>query len=152
MLNLYVDADACPVKEEIYKVAARYQLKVFIVSNKPMNVPLHPSIQMIVVAQGADEADNWIAEHADVDDIVITADIPLADRSLKKLARALSPRGEEWNEDNIGDAIATRELMTYLRQTSDIKSGPPAMEKKDKSQFLSSLDRVIQAIKKKNKI
>lgn len=151
MLNLYVDADACPVKEEIYKVAARYQLKVFIVSNKPMHVPLHPTIQMIVVAQGADEADNWIAEHAEVDDIVITADIPLADRSLKKLSRALSPRGEEWTEDNIGDAVATRELMTYLRQTSDIKSGPPAMEKKDKSQFLSSLDRVIQNIRKKNK-
>lgn len=152
MLNIYIDADACPVKEEIYKVAARYQLKVFVVSNKPMHIPLHPSLEMIVVKQGPDEADNWIAEHADTDDIVITADIPLADRSLKKFARVLSPRGEEWTEDNIGDAVATRELMTYLRQTTEIKSGPPAMEKKDKSQFLSSLDRVIQGIKKKNKI
>lgn len=148
MLILYVDADGCPVKEEIYKVAARYQLKVFVVANKRITIPLHPSIEMIVVAQGADEADNWIAEHTDLNDIVITADIPLADRSLKKLSKVLSPRGEEFTEDNIGDAVATRELMTYLRQTTDIKSGPPVMEKKDKSQFLSSLDRIIQKIKK----
>lgn len=152
MLILYIDADGCPVKEEIYKVAARYQLKVFIVANKRMTVPLHPSIEMVVVPAGADEADNWIAERADLGDIVITADIPLADRSLKKCSYVLSPHGEEFTEDNIGDAVATRELMTYLRQTSDIKSGPQAMEKKDKSQFLSSLDRVIQVIKKKHKV
>lgn len=106
---------------------------------------------MIVVSQGADEADNWIAEYIEIDDIVITADIPLADRCLKKNSKVITPRGEEFNEDNIGDAVASREIMNYLRQTTDIKSGPPPIEKKDKSQFLSTLDRVIQGIKKRNK-
>ena len=125
-------------------------MKVFVVANKRMSIPLHPSIEMIIVPEGADEADNWIADNCDLDDIVITADIPLADRSLKKCSKVISTRGEEFNEDNIGDAVATRELMTYLRQTTEIKSGPPPMEKKDKSQFLSTLDKVIQGIKKRN--
>lgn len=150
MLTIYIDADGCPVKDETYKVAARYQLKVFVVANKPLNVPLHPSIEMKVVSAGPDEADNWIAENIEEDDICITADIPLADRCLKKDARALNIRGEEFDEDMIGDAMATRELMKHLRELGEMKGGPPPFEKRDRSQFLSALDRMIQAIKRKN--
>lgn len=149
MLNLFIDADGCPVKEESYKVAARYQLQVFVVANKQMNVPLHPLIQMIKVDEGPDMADNWIAENIQENDICITTDIPLADRCLKKNARALDARGDEFTEDMIGDALATRELMKHLRESGENFGGPPPMEKRDRSQFLSSLDRIIQNIKKK---
>lgn len=151
MLNVFIDADGCPVKDETYKVAARYQLKVFVVANKRMNVPLHPSIEMVVVPEGADEADNWIAEHIDENDICVTTDIPLADRCLKKKARVLGCRGDEFTEDMIGDALATRELLKHLRELGEVKGGPPPMEKRDRSQFLSSLDQIIQSIKRKNK-
>jgi uncharacterized protein YaiI (UPF0178 family) len=151
MLNIYIDADGCPVKEETYKVAARYQLKVFVVANKGINVPLHPSIQMIVVKAGPDEADNWIAEHIEEFDICITTDIPLADRCLKKSAKVLGARGDEFTEDMIGDAMATRELMRELREMGQVGGGPPPFEKRDRSQFLSNLDRIIQFIKNKKK-
>lgn len=149
MLTLFIHADGCPVKEETYKVAARYQLKVFVVANKYINIPLHPSTEMKVVPQGADEADNWIAENIEEDDICITADIPLADRCLKKGAKVLNVRGEEFTEDMIGDAMATRELMKHLREMGEVKGGPPPFEKRDRSAFLSSLDRVIQVVKRK---
>lgn len=151
MLNIYIDADGCPVKEETYKVAARYQLSVFVVANKGINVPLHPSIQMIVVNAGPDEADNWIAEHIEEFDICITTDIPLADRCLKKKAKVLGARGDEFTENMIGDALATRELMRELREMGQIGGGPAPFEKKDRSQFLSNLDRIIQFIKNKKK-
>lgn len=150
MLNIYIDADGCPVKEETYKVAARYQLNVFVVANKPIHVPLHPSIQMIVVKAGADEADNWIAEKIEENDICITTDIPLADRCLKKQARVLGARGDEFTEDMIGDALATRELMKELREMGQVGGGPAPFEKRDRSHFLGNLDRIIQSVKKKS--
>lgn len=146
---LFIDADGCPVKEETYKVAARYQMKVWVVANKGMNVPLHPSIQMKVVAQGPDEADNWIAENITDKDICITGDIPLADRCLKKGAKALDHRGNEFTEDMIGEAMATRELMKELREMGEVRGGPSTFEKKDRSKFLSSLDRIIQKLKRR---
>jgi uncharacterized protein len=148
MLRIFIDADGCPVKEETYKVALRYQMKVFIVANKPIHIPLHPLFEMQVVAQGLDEADNWIAEKIEAFDICITSDIPLADRCLKKQARVLGHRGDEFTEDMIGDAMATRELMKHLRELGEMKGGPAPFEKRDRSEFLSSLDRVIQGIKR----
>lgn len=150
MLKIFIDADGCPVKEETYKVALRYQLPVFVVANKHMQIPLHPQIQMQVVKAGPDEADNWIAENISENDICITTDIPLADRCLKKNAKVLDARGEEFTENMIGDAMATRELMKELREMGQVKGGPPPFEKRDRSQFLSSLDRIIQAIKRKS--
>lgn len=149
MLEIYIDADGCPVKEETYKVAIRYQMKVRIVANKPLSIPPLPLFEMKVVPQGADEADNWIAENIEENDICITADIPLADRCLKKGAKVLDHRGEEFTEDMIGDAMATRELMKHLRELGEVRGGPAPFEKRDRSNFLSSLDRVIQGIKRK---
>ncbi len=148
MLKIYIDADGCPVKEEVYKVATRYQLPVMVVANKNINIPIHPSIQMQVVPYGADEADNWIFDNIEENDICITTDIPLADRCLKKSARVLDARGEEFTEDMIGDAMATRELMKHLRELGQVKGGPAPFEKRDRSNFLSSLDRIIQSIKR----
>lgn len=151
MIRIFIDADGCPVKDEVYKVAARYKLDVFVVANKPINVPLHASIKMQVVPAGADEADNWIAENISEDDICVTTDIPLADRCLKKKAYVLGARGDEFTEDMIGDAMATRELMKHLREMGEVRGGPAAFDKRDRSQFLSSLDRIIQAIARKHK-
>lgn len=150
MLNIYIDGDGCPVKEETYKVALRYQLPVTVVANKSMNIPPHPLFKMQVVKEGADEADNWIAEHIEQNDICITGDIPLADRCLEKTARVLDHRGEEFTEDMIGDAMATRELMKHLRELGEVKGGPAPIEKRDRSNFLGSLDRIIQSIKRTN--
>lgn len=149
MLRIYIDADGCPVKEETFKVAARYQLNVFIVANKSLNIPLHPSLVMITVPSGADEADNWIADNIEADDICITTDIPLADRCIKKGARVLGARGDEFTEDMIGEAMATRELMKHLRELGQMGGGPAAFHQRDRSQFLNSLDRIIQSIKRK---
>jgi uncharacterized protein YaiI (UPF0178 family) len=148
MLTIYIDADGCPVKDETYKVAARYQLKVFVVANKRINIPLHPTIEMIVVSSGPDEADNWIAENIAEHDICITTDIPLADRCLKKNAKVLGARGDEFTEDMIGEALATRELMKELREMGQVGGGPAPFQPRDRSQFLSSLDRIIQKIKR----
>lgn len=147
MLHLYLDGDGCPVKDEVYKVAERYQLSVTVVANKPMTVP--GRVAMVVVRSGhLDAADDWIAEHSAVNDIVITADIPLADRCLKRGARVLGTTGEEFTEDNVGAAMATRELMKTLRQTGEARGGPSPMDKNDKSRFLGKLDQIIQAVKR----
>lgn len=148
MLVIYIDADGCPVKDEVYKVANRYQLPVKVVANHYLNVPLNPLFERVVVASGLDEADNWIAEHIERFDICITADIPLADRCLKKQARALNVRGEEFTEDMIGHALAMRELMQELREMGQVSGGPAPFAAQDRSKFLSSLDRIIQALKK----
>lgn len=148
-MKIFIDADGCPVKEETYKVAARYQLHVFVVANKAINIPLHPTVEMVVVSQGPDEADNWIADHIEENDICITSDIPLADRCLKKKARVLGHRGGEFDEDMIGEALATRELFKHLRELGEVKGGPAAFTQKDRSEFLNSLDRIIQSIKRK---
>ncbi len=129
----------------------RYQIPVIVVANKRLNVPLHPLISMEVVSQGADEADNWIVENINPDEICITTDIPLADRCLKKSALVLGARGDEFTDDMIGEAMATRELMKQLREEGQMTGGPPPFEPRDRSKFLGSLDRIIQKLKKKQK-
>ena len=149
MLDIYIDADACPVKQEVYKVADRCELRVFVVSNATMKVPADPDrYRNITVGPGFDVADDWIAENIQAGDICITADIPLASRCLKKGAAALGPRGKPFTEDSIGDTLATRDLMSTLRETGQIGGGPPPMAKKDRSRFLDYLDQIIQRIRR----
>ena len=148
-MNIYIDADGCPVKEETYKVAARYKLKVFVVANKALHIPFEENIEMVVVNGSFDAADDWIVEKIGVGDIAITADILLADRCIKKQARVLGTKGKEFTEDSIGSAVASRELMQNLRHMGEVRGGPAPMEKKDRSQFLAQLDQIIQALKRK---
>lgn len=148
MLDLYVDADACPVKDEIYRVAERYGLKVFVVANNWMRVPDHPMIELVTVADGLDVADDWIAERAGEGDIAITSDIPLAARCVKNGARAIGPSGQPFTEDSIGDTLATRNLMTELRETGEIRGTGRPFTKQDRSKFLQTLDTTIQAVKR----
>ncbi|MGZ5278733.1 MAG: YaiI/YqxD family protein [Pseudobdellovibrionaceae bacterium] len=147
MLNIYIDGDGCAVKDETYKVATRYKMKVFVVANKRINLPLDSNVEMVVVSGGFDAADDWIADNISEGDIAITSDIPLASRCLLKKARVLGPKGNEFTEDNIGSALAMRELMTNLRHMGEMKGGPSAMDKKARSQFLSQLDQIIQSIR-----
>lgn len=146
MTDVYIDADACPVKQEVYKATKKYGLKVFVVSNSFMKTPLEDRISFVLVKDGPDEADNWIAEHAGKDDIVITADIPLADRCLKKGARVLDPRGREFTEQSIGEKLAMRDLMEQIRMGGEITGGPPPFDQKARSEFTSKLHQVIQGI------
>lgn len=148
MLDLYVDADACPVKSEVYRVAERYDLRVFVVANNWMRVPDDPMVELVMVADGLDVADDWIAERAGEGDIAITADIPLAARCIKNGARVLAPGGKPFTEESIGDVLATRNLMTELRETGEIQGGGRPFSKQDRSRFLQELDKAIQAIKR----
>jgi uncharacterized protein len=145
-LRIYVDADACPVKDEIYRVAGRHQLPVFVVSNKFIRVPQDPLIERVAVPSGPDEADNWIAERADSSAIVITADIPLASRCVKAGATVIAPNGKAFTEDSIGMALAMRDLMTDLRSAGDVTSGPRPFTPQDRSAFLSALDQAVRRI------
>ena len=138
-LRILVDADACPVKAEIYKVAERHGAEVILVSDSWLNAPRLPYIKQVVVDQGADAADDWIAEASGPDCIIITADIPLAERGLIKEAVVLSPRGKPFTKDDIGSALATRALMEQLRSTGDQMGGPPPFSARDKSMFLQAL-------------
>ncbi len=148
MLDIFIDADGCAVKDEVYKVAERYKLRVILVANKRLQIPIDPRIEMQVVGGGFDAADDWIVENSKAHDILVTSDILLADRCIKKNVRVLSAKGKEWTEDSIGSAIAGRELMTNLRHMGELRGGPSAMEKKDRSQFLATLDQIIQALKR----
>jgi len=148
LLDIYVDADGCPVKGETYRVAERYGLKVILVANSRMHVPDEGWIERIVVSGQFDAADNWIAEHVQKDDIVITGDIPLADRCLKQGARALDPRGRVFREDSIGQALATRDFLAHLRELGMDSGGPAPFERRDRSQFLQRLDEIVQAIRR----
>lgn len=148
-IKIYIDADACPVKDEVYKVAERYQILVLIVANQYMNIPIHKLFEMKVVSGGFDAADDWIVENCQANDIVITADILLADRCVKKGARVLGPKGEEFTEDNVGSAVASRELLQNLRHMGEIRGGPAPMDKKARSNFLNKLDQIIQSIRKR---
>ena len=147
-MSIYVDADACPVKEEIYRVARRYGTKVFVVANSPMRVPLEENLEFVSVSGGFDVADDWIAERARTGDIVITADIPLAGRCLEQGARVLGPTGLEFTEDAIGDALATRALLDMLRQSGDFRGGPSPFARSDRSRFLSKLDELVHAARR----
>ena len=147
-MSIYVDADACPVKEEIYRVARRYSTKVFVVSNSPLRVPREETIEFVGVSGGFDVADDWIAERARTGDIVITADIPLAGRCLQQGARVLGPTGLEFAEDAIGDALATRALLDMLRQSGDFRGGPSPFAMSDRSRFLSKLDELVHAARR----
>ncbi len=150
LLHIFVDADACPVKQEIYRVAGRFGLPVTLVANSWMRVPNERRIALEVVGDGLDEADDWIVEHLQSYDIVITADIPLASRCLKKGARVLGPTGKPFTEDNIGMTVATRDLLSELREIGEITGGPPPLNKRDRSRFLQQLDEVIQTIRREN--
>ena len=141
---ILVDADACPVKEEIYKVAFRHEVPVTLVSNSHLRIPDHPLIKRVVVGSGFDEADDWIAERAGPDTVVITADILLADRCLKAGASVLAPTGKAFTSNSIGAAIATRAIMADLRAGMDGPGGgPPPFSKADRSSFLSALDQAL---------
>lgn len=146
--TIYIDADGCPVKDETYKVARRYQLAVRVVANRQTQVPSSPLIEAVVVGKGFDEADDWIVEQAGVGDIVITADIPLAARCLQKGARVLGPKGKPFTDDSIGDAVASRELSRHLREMGVHTDGPAPMAKKDRSRFLAKLDELVNAIRR----
>ncbi len=148
MLHIFVDADACPVKKEIFRVAGRYQLEVTLVANARMRVPDEPWIALEVVGDGPDVADDWIVEHLGAHDIVITADIPLAARCVEKGARVLGPTGKVFTEDNIGAAVATRDLLDDLRSAGEMTGGPPPMQKRDRSRFLQQLDELVHSVRR----
>jgi hypothetical protein len=150
LLHIFVDADACPVKQEVYRVAGRYHLDVTLVANSWMRVPNEPWIALEVVGGGFDEADDWIVEHVLPHDIVITADIPLANRCLKEGARVIGTTGKPFTDNNIGQAVATRDLLSELRGAGEITGGPPPIEKRDRSRFLQQLDEVIQSIRRQH--
>jgi len=142
-LHIYVDADACPVKDEIYKVALRRAVAVTVVSNSPIRIPIHPLLARIVVGAGFDEADDWIAERATAASVVVTGDILLADRCLKAGASVLAPNGKPFTSASIGNAIAVRAIMADLRAGGDAIGGPAPFAKTDRSRFLSALDEVL---------
>lgn len=146
-MAVYVDADACPVKDEVYRVAGRHGVRVFVVANARLSTPRDETIEMVVVRGGFDAADDWIASRAGRGDVVVTADIPLADRCLKAGARAIGPRGDAFSEDSIGHALATRALLDMLRQSGEVSGGPSAFSKADRSRFLSKLDEVLHAVR-----
>jgi uncharacterized protein YaiI (UPF0178 family) len=150
-MPIYIDADACPVKEEVYRVARRYGIKVFVVANAPIRVPADDLIELVVVRGGFDAADDRIVESIAAGDIVITSDIPLADRCIRAGARALGPKGSEFTEDAIGDALATRALLDMLRQSGAFGGGPAPFAKADRSRFLAKLDELIHAVRKGKK-
>jgi uncharacterized protein len=148
-MSIYIDADACPVKEEVYRVARRYGIKVFVVANAPIRVPNEALIERVVVRGGFDAADDRIVEEASAGDIVITSDIPLADRCIRSGARVLSPKGVEFTEDAIGDSLATRALLDMLRQSGEFGGGPAPFARTDRSRFLGKLDELIHAVRRR---
>ncbi len=143
MTAILVDADACPVKDEVYKVAMRREVPVTIVSNSPIRIPAHPLIGRVLVSDRFDAADDWIAERAGARDVVVTADILLADRCLKAGATVIAPNGKPFTANSIGNAIAVRAIMADLRAGGDAIGGPPPFSKADRSRFLSALDEVL---------
>jgi uncharacterized protein len=147
-LRILVDADACPVKEEVYRVAFRHEASVTIVSNSPMRVPDHPLITRVVVSDGFDAADDWIAETADAKSVVVTADILLADRCIKAGASVITPNGKPFTANSIGTAVATRAIMADLRAGGDTIGGSAPFTKADRSRFLSALDEALVRLKR----
>ncbi len=148
MLDLYVDGDACPVKNEVYRVALRHDLKVYVVSDGALRAQAPGRVEFIRVRQGYNAADDWIAERIDVGDVAVTTDIPLADRCLKKGAKVVAPNGRAFTHDSIGEALAKRELMDHLRQMGAVTGGPPPFVPADRSRFLARLEETIQGIRR----
>ncbi len=144
MTEIYVDADACPVKDEIMRVAGRHDVIAHIVSNTWMRLPDSPLIHRVVVDEGPDAADDWIAERIGAGDIAITTDIPLAARCLEKKAYVLAPTGKPFTEDGIGTALSMRDLMSHLRDTGEIRGGGPAFSKRDRTRFLDALEAAVR--------
>lgn len=145
MSVIYVDADACPVKDETIRVAARHKLKTIMVCDGGIRPSSDPMVELVIVSQGADAADDWIAEHIASADVCVTNDIPLAARCLEKGALAIKPNGEAFTENMIGMALANRELMQGLRDTGEITGGPRSFSKQDRSNFLNRLETLVQA-------
>jgi uncharacterized protein len=150
MTEIYVDADACPVRDEVYRVADRLGLHVHVVSNgtRPIPPARRDHVSMVIVGSDADAADDWIAERITAADVCVTADIPLAARCLAKSARAVAPTGKPWTKDNIGNALAGREVARHLREIGVGSGGPPPFAKADRSRFLSALDAAVQAARR----
>lgn len=148
---IYVDGDACPVRDEVYRVADRLGLTVFVVTNgsRPILPPRSPNVTMILVGNAADEADDWIAQRITAADVCVTADIPLASRCLAKGAQAVAPNGRKWTPDNIGNALADREIARHRRELGIKGGGPPPFAKADRSRFLSALDAAVQAARRR---
>ena len=144
MIEIFVDGDACPVKDEIYVVSTRYGVPVALVANSRIGVPDGFGVEMVVVSAGPDAADDWIAEHVRPGDVVVTADIPLAARCLERGARVLGTSGRVFTEDSIGGQLATRDLKANLREAGIVSGGPPPISGKDRSRFLSKLDELVQ--------
>jgi len=144
--KIIVDADGCPVKQEVFRVAERHGLKVILVSNSWMRIPDEDWLELVVVKEGFDAADDWIVEHVTENDIVISADIPLASRCLPKGARVLDPRGRVFTEDSIGEALVNRALLSHLRELGNITGGPSPFGNRARSRFLHQLDEVIRAV------
>ncbi len=149
---ILIDADACPVKDECYKVAARHDLKIYLVANRLLHTPRHEKIERVLVPQGPDAADDWIAERANSLAIVVTADIPLAARCVKAGAFVLAPNGKLFDEASIGMALAMRNLMEDLRSSGETTGGPKGFSPRDRSAFLSALERSIQQARRRSKI
>jgi hypothetical protein len=147
-MRLYVDSDACPVKDEVVRVAERHGLPVTFIGNRWMRGLDHPLVEQVVAAEGLNEADDRIVERIGDGDIVVTADIPLAARCLEKGARGIDHRGKLFDQGSIGMAVAMRNLMTHLRDTGEITGGPASFGKQDRSRFLDGLERLIQAMKR----
>jgi uncharacterized protein len=147
-IEILVDADACPVKQEIYKVAERHAIKTFLVANSVMAFPRDSAVELVTVGKGFDEADDWIAGRAGPASVVVTADIPLASRCVAKGAQVISPTGKVFTESSIGNVLATRNLMQDLREAGTITSGPKPFSAKDRSAFLSALDIAINRLKR----
>ena len=143
-IEIWIDADACPVKDEVYKVAQRYGLKTWVVSNAFMMIPKSAMIARVIVEAGPDIADDWIAEHVAPGDVTVTNDIPLAERVLQAGGHAVTPSGKPFTENSIGAAIAQRALMEQLRSTGEITGGPKPFDRNDRSRFLQALDEIIQ--------
>jgi len=147
-IQIFIDADACPVKDEVYRVAQRHGSRVYVVSNTPISIPREPWIERVVVPAGPDIADDWIAERATAGDIVVTADIPLADRVLKRGAMAIAPNGKSFTPESIGMTLATRNLMADLRSAGAVTGGPRPFSPRDRSAFLSALNLAVIRLRK----
>ena len=151
MLEIYVDADGCPVKDEVYRVAGRYGLRVWVVANGWLRVPEGPLVSRVTVSEGLDRADDWIAERIGPGDVAITADVPLAARCVERGARAISPGGRSFGPETIGAVLADRNLLTALREAGEIKGGGRPFTRQDRARFLGALDAAIQAIRRRGR-